>query len=130
MDLEYAVVGQTKLNTQLDQFASQIQDREQARITRRTNEQKVTQFLGEQELKSTEALTEQRQMVIDVNTNHVLAKVSVALGEIFASDDSDFAKLFSAYMTPVPLKGAPSPLRVTSLLKKSVQQQKADHAEQ
>src|SRR5262249_16639007 len=31
---------------------------------------------------------------------HVLAKLGPALAEIFASDDSDFARLFSGYMTP------------------------------
>ena len=30
----------------------------------------------------------------------LLAKIAPALGEIFTSDDSDFAKLFSMYMTP------------------------------
>jgi regulator of protease activity HflC (stomatin/prohibitin superfamily) len=31
---------------------------------------------------------------------HVLMKLAPALGEIFASDTSDFAKMFAAYMTP------------------------------
>ncbi len=31
---------------------------------------------------------------------HILTKLAPALGEIFASDTSDFAKLFSAYLTP------------------------------
>jgi hypothetical protein len=30
---------------------------------------------------------------------HVLAKLAPALSEIFASDDSEFARLFAAYMT-------------------------------
>lgn len=37
----------------------------------------------------------------------VLKKVSPALSEIFASDNSEFAKLFSAYMTPGARKTAP-----------------------
>ncbi len=35
---------------------------------------------------------------------HVMAKLAPALSEIFASDNSEFAKLFAAYMTP-PKKG-------------------------
>ncbi|MGL4550155.1 MAG: SPFH domain-containing protein [Gemmataceae bacterium] len=35
---------------------------------------------------------------------HVVSRLSPALGEIFASDTSDFAKLFSGYMTP-PRRG-------------------------
>jgi regulator of protease activity HflC (stomatin/prohibitin superfamily) len=31
---------------------------------------------------------------------HILAKLGPALGEIFAADDSEFARLFSAFMTP------------------------------
>ncbi len=37
---------------------------------------------------------------------HVLSKLSPALTEIFASDDSDFARIFAAYMTPAPSKGS------------------------
>src|SRR5262249_52031880 len=39
---------------------------------------------------------------------HVLSKLAPALTEIFASDGSDFAKLFSAYMAP-PAKPGVSP---------------------
>ena len=31
---------------------------------------------------------------------HVISKLAPSLKEIFSSDDSDFAKLFSGYMTP------------------------------
>lgn len=186
VDLEYVAVGQTKMSPLLEQLGLQIRLREQARITRKTNEQKVVQYQQEQELKSTEALMEQRQLVIDANTKlerskiaaerrseteklkleadlaaaqsrrdgakqraeailtkgkaeanvtmaeneaavaeletavkgfptpdhfaqyHVLTKVSAALAEIFASDNSDFAKLFSNYMSPVVLKNKPA----------------------
>lgn len=33
---------------------------------------------------------------------HILSKLSPALSEIFASDQSDFGKIFSEFMTPVP----------------------------
>ncbi|MFN4257828.1 MAG: SPFH domain-containing protein [Gemmataceae bacterium] len=178
VDLEYVAVGQPRMNRSLEELASQIREREQARITRKTNEQKVIQFEREQKLKSTEALAQQRQRIIDANTSleqakiiaerrvqnekaklgaelqsaqarldgakkraeailtqgkaeaniimaeneavvaelkkavdgfptpdhfaqyHVLAKLSPALAEIFASDTSEFAKLFSTYMAP------------------------------
>ncbi len=38
---------------------------------------------------------------------HVLNKLAPALGEIFASDTSEFARLFAAYLTP-PAKPAPT----------------------
>ncbi len=37
---------------------------------------------------------------------HVMTKLSPALSEIFASDTSDFAKMFSAYMGPVKKNGS------------------------
>jgi regulator of protease activity HflC (stomatin/prohibitin superfamily) len=37
---------------------------------------------------------------------HVLMKLAPALGEIFASDNSEFARLFASYMTP-PTNGKP-----------------------
>jgi hypothetical protein len=42
---------------------------------------------------------------------HVLTRLAPSLAEIFASDTSDFAKLFSAYMTPgdKPLAARPAP---------------------
>jgi hypothetical protein len=39
---------------------------------------------------------------------HVLTKLSPALSEIFASDTSEFARLFSVYMTPPKKNGAPT----------------------
>lgn len=182
--IDYIAVGQAQMNPLLDQLATQIRDREQARIARKTNEQKVSQFKQEQELKSTEALAQQRRLTIDANTKleqakivaqrrlnnekaqleaelqsaqarldgskkraeailttgraqanvataeneaavaelktaiagfqspdhfaryHVLKKLSPVLSEIFASDSSDFAKLFSSYLTPA--KPAPT----------------------
>ncbi|MCO6457286.1 MAG: hypothetical protein J5I93_18465 [Pirellulaceae bacterium] len=186
VNLEYVAVGQTQMNPLLDELAEQIREREQARITRRTNEQKVTQFERQQELESTKALAEQLTLTIDANTKleqakvlaqrqtqnetakleaelqsaqtrlegakqraeairtqaqaeanvieaeneaavaelrtavegfpspqyyshyHVLRKLSPTLTEIFASDSSDFAKLFSTYMRP---ELGPSPAR-------------------
>lgn len=176
--IDYIAVGQTQMNPLLEKLATQIRDREQARIARKTNEQKVLQFEGEQQLKSTEALAQQRKLVIDANTKleqakveaqrrvqnekaqleaelqsararldgskkraeailttgkaeanvvnadnaatvaelktavegfespnhfakyHVLRKLSPVLSEIFASDQSEFARLFSTYMSP------------------------------
>lgn len=176
--VDYIAVGQTQMNELLEELASQIREREQARIGRKTNEQKVAQFGQEQELKSTEALSEQRTKVIDANTKlerakisteqrllnekaklqaelesaqtrldgskkraeailttgkaeaavmvaeneavvaglqtaidgfgspdafaqyHVLLKLSPVLSEIFASDTSEFSRLFSEYMAP------------------------------
>jgi hypothetical protein len=40
---------------------------------------------------------------------HVMSKLTPALSEIFASDDSEFARLFAAYMTPPPNANVPSP---------------------
>jgi hypothetical protein len=42
---------------------------------------------------------------------HVLSKLAPALGEIFASDTSEFAKLFAAYLTP-PEKPSSAPAAV------------------
>lgn len=39
----------------------------------------------------------------------MLTKLAPALGEIFASDDSEFARMFAGYMTPPPGAGAPPP---------------------
>lgn len=73
--IEYIAVGETHLNTTLDELASQIREREQARIARKTNLQKVAQFEQEQELKSTEALSEQRRKVIAANTKLERARI-------------------------------------------------------
>jgi regulator of protease activity HflC (stomatin/prohibitin superfamily) len=43
---------------------------------------------------------------------HVLNKLAPALGEIFASDTSEFAKLFAAYLTPPAAKPGPAPVPV------------------
>ncbi len=176
--VDYIAVGQTRMNSLLEELVAQIQEREQARIARDTNAQKVAQFEQEQILKSTEALADQRKKIIDADTKlerakieatrrlgnekaklqaeldsaqallegskkraeailttgkaeaaiavaeneaavaglrtavdgfggtdafaryHVLLKLSPVLSEIFASDDSEFAKLFSLYMSP------------------------------
>jgi hypothetical protein len=176
--IDYIAVGQAQMNPLLDELATQIRDREQARIARKTNEQKVSQYKQEQELKSTEALAQQRKLIIDANTKleqakiiaqrrlanekaqleaelesaqarldgakkraeailnagraqanvaiadneatvaelktaiagfqspdhfaryHVLRKMAPVLSEIFASDSSDFAKLFSSFLAP------------------------------
>jgi hypothetical protein len=46
---------------------------------------------------------------------HVLLRVSPALSEIFASDSSEFAKMFGAYLAPVPRPSvAPGPARPTA----------------
>ena len=185
--IDYIAVGETHMNETLNELAEQIREREQARIARKTNEQKVIQFEQEQILKSTEALSEQRKKVIAANTKleraridaqrmiatleaeqealvksaqarldgakkraeaiqttgeaeaavitaeneaevaslktalagfgtaqafadyHVLTKVAPVLSEIFASDTSDFAKLFSNYLQSQPssLPGTP-----------------------
>ena len=44
---------------------------------------------------------------------HVISKLAPSLTEIFASDDSDFAKLFSNYMTPPTSLPPKSTLPVT-----------------
>ena len=44
---------------------------------------------------------------------HVLTKLAPALGEIFASDTSEFAKLFAAYLTP-PSKPGSTPAATTA----------------
>ena len=38
----------------------------------------------------------------------MLTRLAPALKEIFASDTSDFAKLFASYMTQPPSKGTPA----------------------
>ena len=185
--IDYIAVGETNMNTTLDELASQIREREQARIARTTNLQKVAQFEQEQELKSTQALSEQRKKVIEANTKlerakidaermlanmeaeqtakeesakalrdgakkraeatlttgkaeanvimaeneaevaalqtalagfgtaeafadyHVLTNVTPVLSEIFASDTSDFARLFSNYLHSRPPSVAGQP---------------------
>ena len=44
---------------------------------------------------------------------HVLSKLAPALSEIFASDTSEFAKVFSTYMSPAAKKG-PEPYSLGS----------------
>jgi SPFH domain / Band 7 family len=183
--IDYIAVGQPRMNTLLEELAFQIREREQSRILRKTNEQKVEQFKQETELKSTQALEQRNKMVIDADTKleqakilaerriqnekakieaelsaaqerlegskkkaesilttgkadaniataeneatvaeirkaiegfespdhfaqyHVLLKLSPVLSEVFASDTSDFAKLFSTYLAaPAPGKTA------------------------
>lgn len=187
--VDYIAVGQPVMNPTLEELAAQIREREQARIARKTNEQKVTQYEQEKELKSTEALADQRKKVIDANTKlergkitaerrlqtekaqlqaelesaqarldgsqkraeailttgkaeaaviraenesavaglrtaiegfgsadafaqyHVLLKLTPVLSEIFASDTSEFARLFSTFLAPKPkpAEAAPAP---------------------
>jgi hypothetical protein len=76
--VDYIAVGQPELNASLEELAAQIREREQARITRKTNEQKVAQYDQEQELKSTEALAEQRKKTIDATTKLERAKINAA----------------------------------------------------
>ena len=186
--IDYIAVGETHMNETLNELAEQIREREQARIARKTNEQKVIQFNQEQALKSTEALSEQQKKVIAANTKleraridqqrmiatlkteqeaqvesararlagakkrveailttgeaeaavvmaqneaevaslktalagfgtaeafaeySILMKVAPVLSEIFASDTSDFAKLFSNYLQsrPASVPGQPA----------------------
>ncbi len=184
--IDYIAVGQPRMNTLLEELAMQIREREQSRILRKTNEQKVEQFKQETELKSTEALATRNKLVIEADTKleqakilaerrllnekakieaeltsaqerlegskkraesilttgkaeaniataeneavvaelrkaiegfdspdhfaqyHILLKLSPVLSEIFASDTSDFAKLFSTYLA------APAPSKATA----------------
>lgn len=100
--IDYIAVGETHMNATLDELASQIRDREQARIARKTNEQKVAQFEQEQELKSTEALSGQRKKVIEANTKLERAKIDAqrklanAEAEQTANFDSASARLAGA----------------------------------
>jgi hypothetical protein len=73
--IDYIAVGQTQMNSLLEELAAQIREREQSRILRRTNAQKVTQFEQEQILKSTEALAQRSKLVIEANTKLEQAKV-------------------------------------------------------
>jgi hypothetical protein len=176
--IDYIAVGQTQMNPLLEELAKEIREREQARLDRKTNEQKVLQLQQEQELESTKALAEQRRKVIEAETGleqakikaerqlnnektrlmaelesaqsrlegakkkaeatltkgkadakivtakndaqlaelkiaiegfaspnqfsqyHVLKTLAPSLAEIFASDTSEFAKLFSGYLQP------------------------------
>lgn len=73
--VDYIAVGQPIMNPRLEELASQIREREQARITRKTNDQKVTQYQQEQVLKSTQALADQRKKVIEASTRMEQAKI-------------------------------------------------------
>lgn len=73
--VDYIAVGQTQMNDTLDELAQQIREREQARISRKTNEQKVAQYEQEQILKSTQAMADQRKQVIDASTRLERAKI-------------------------------------------------------
>jgi hypothetical protein len=44
---------------------------------------------------------------------HVLMRLAPALSEIFASDTSEFARLFAAYMTPPTAPGKPTQAAAT-----------------
>jgi hypothetical protein len=176
--IDYIAVGQPRMNPTLEELATQIREREQARIARSTNLQKVTQYEREQELKSTEVLAQREKLLVEAETKkerakidakrriqneqaeqnaklesaqallegakkraeailttgkadaavltaqneatvaglragiegfgsadayaqyHVLQKLAPALGEIFASETSEFARLFTGYMIP------------------------------
>ena len=45
----------------------------------------------------------------------MLSKLAPALSEIFASDDSEFAKLFADYMTPSPTKTNAKPVAAPTM---------------
>ncbi|MBL8798441.1 MAG: hypothetical protein JNM56_31390 [Planctomycetia bacterium] len=93
--IDYIAVGQPRMNPTLEELANQIREREQARITRSTNQQKVAQFEREQTLKSTEALAQQRKLVIDANTRLERAKID-ARRRLQNEDAEQKAKLDSA----------------------------------
>lgn len=95
--LDYVAVGQPKMpkGSTLEELATQISDREQARIARSTNMQRVTQLEREQELKSTEKLAERERLVIEAETRLERAKVD-ARRRVQNEESEQKAKLESA----------------------------------
>ncbi|MBA4063195.1 MAG: hypothetical protein C0501_05680 [Isosphaera sp.] len=91
--IDSIAVGQTRMNDTLDELAAQIREREQARIARSTNQQKVVQFEQEQELKSTEALAQRARQMIEANTKLERAKVDAErqVGNLKAQLEAELA---------------------------------------
>jgi regulator of protease activity HflC (stomatin/prohibitin superfamily) len=93
--IDYIAVGQPRMNPTLEELATQIREREQARITRSTNVQKVTQFEREQELKSTEALAARERLLVEAETRLERAKID-AKRQLQNAEAEQRAKLESA----------------------------------
>ena len=184
--VESIIIGQSEKDADLETLATQIADREQARLEREKNASLIEQYKQAQELAATTARKEQNEEKVAATTKlntatteakqkleveekkleqdlknaetnltaakeqaqavlaqgeadaevitkeneakvaglrtavegfnsadqfaqyQMLTRLAPALKEIFASDTSDFAKLFASYMTQPPSKGTPA----------------------
>jgi hypothetical protein len=92
----------TRLETELANAQLKLDAaREQAKavLARGKAEADVINFNNEAEVAGLRKAVQGFSGVQNFAQFHIMSKLAPALSEIFASDDSDFAKLFSAYMT-------------------------------
>ncbi len=104
-------VEESRLKQELENAQLQLDAaRQQAKATlqRGKAEAEVIQLRNEAEVAGLRKAVAGFSGVQHFAQYHVLAKLAPALTEIFASDDSDFAKLFTGYMTPGK-NGSPRP---------------------
>jgi len=101
-------VAESKLKTELENAQVKLEAarrQAEAKLTRGQAEAGVIQLQNEAEVAGLRKAVQGFQSIQQFAQYHVLKRLGPALTEIFASDDSDFAKLFASYMT-VPMAPA------------------------
>jgi regulator of protease activity HflC (stomatin/prohibitin superfamily) len=107
-------VEELRLKQELDNARLKLEaakDRAQAILASGKVEADVIQLQNEAEVAGLKKAIQGFASVPNFAQYQMFKKLAPALGEIFASDDSEFAKLFATYMTPpanVPGKSTPS----------------------
>jgi SPFH domain / Band 7 family len=105
-------VAESKLTTELENAQVRLdaaRRQAEAKLTRGQAEAGVIGLQNEAEVAGLRKAVQGFQSVQQFAQFHVLKRLGPALTEIFASDEGDFAKLFSAYMTLPPSATAPPP---------------------
>ena len=97
-EVEESRLKQELENAQLQLDAARLQAK--ATLQRGKAEAEVIQLRNEAEVAGLRRAVMGFASVQHFAQYQMLSKLGPALGEIFASDESDFAKLFSGYMTP------------------------------
>jgi hypothetical protein len=96
-------VEEKKLKQELEAARTRLEaarDQAKAQVTRGKAEAAVINAQNEAEVSGLRTAVRGFPSVDDFAQYQVLSRLAPALAEIFASDTSDFAKMFAAYMTP------------------------------
>jgi hypothetical protein len=96
-------VAESKLKTELDNAQVKLEAarrQAEAKLTRGKAEAGVIQLQNEAEVAGLRKAVQGFQSIQQFAQYHVMKRIGPALTEIFASDESEFAKLFTTYLTP------------------------------